>query len=57
VLLLAKVNVVADAVIVPALITMPATDVVGVVPVVTFHVTPEFTVRVPAMLPAVLVPA
>ena len=54
---LENVSVVADPVIVFALTTVPVTEVVGVVPVVTFQVTPAFTLSVPAMFPVVLVPA
>jgi hypothetical protein len=53
---LAKVKVVALAVIVPALITVPDTDVVEVVPLVTFQtgiVPAVFNVSVPAILPVV----
>jgi hypothetical protein len=49
---LAKVSVAADDVIVPvpALTTVPATEVVEVVPVVTSQVTPVITANVPAIL-------
>jgi hypothetical protein len=54
-----KVSVPVDPVIavLALLTTVPETVVLGVVPVVTFQVTPELTVSVPAMLPVVLVPA